>query len=192
MGWTDRDDELTGLPGFRKEDPWQNTEVTVPSSNVKSRRNFWPAKRCMAWQNATRCRAPSESGFRSKSKAHSTTMRRPRSHPGIHGPDRRPRTAVWQPGSEKRTAAEKRNYIRHHRPRGISVAEGRKLTGIARSTYYDLREGPADNTAIVEAMSRSGTARGCRSGPCVVNTSNAPWLVGKSGERIGHSWSFSS
>lgn len=53
LGWTDWDEELTGLPGFRKEDPWQSTAVTASNSNVRSRRNFSPAKRCMVWQNAT-------------------------------------------------------------------------------------------------------------------------------------------
>ncbi|MCA1371897.1 IS3 family transposase [Bradyrhizobium sp. BRP14] len=48
--------------------------------------------------------------------------------------------------------AEKRDYIRHHRPRGISVAEGCRLMGIARCTYYDRPERSADDTAIVEAM----------------------------------------
>jgi transposase-like protein len=55
-------------------------------------------------------------------------------------------------GSEKRTAAEKRDYIRRHRPRGISIAEGCRLMGIARSTYYERPEKAADNTAIVEAI----------------------------------------
>lgn len=69
LGRTDRDDELTGLPGFRKEDPWQNTAVTASNLNVRSRRNSCPAKRCMVWQNATTCRATlSASGFKSASR----------------------------------------------------------------------------------------------------------------------------
>src|SRR5207253_6948377 len=40
-------------------------------------------------------------------------------------------------GSEKRTAAEKREYIRHCRPRGVSIAEGCRLMGIGRSAFYD-------------------------------------------------------
>ncbi|WP_353642707.1 IS3 family transposase [Mesorhizobium sp. WSM2239] len=63
-----------------------------------------------------------------------------------------PGTGVPKGGSEKRTAAEKRDYIRYHRPRGISVAEGCRLMGTARSTYYDRPEKRADDTAIVEAM----------------------------------------
>lgn len=37
----------------------------------------------------------------------------------------------WSPkgGSEKRTAAEKRDYIRCHRPRGVSVAQGCQADG---------------------------------------------------------------
>jgi hypothetical protein len=46
----------------------------------------------------------------------------------------------------------KRAYIRDHRPRGLSVAERCRLMGIARSTYYDRSEKPADDTAIVEAI----------------------------------------
>jgi len=34
----------------------------------------------------------------------------------------------------------------------MSVAEGCRLMGIARSTYYDRPERTADDTAIVEAM----------------------------------------
>ena len=41
-------------------------------------------------------------------------------------------------GSEKHTAAEKREYIRHHRPRGLSIAEGCRLMGLSRSTYYNV------------------------------------------------------
>ncbi|MER9338695.1 IS3 family transposase [Mesorhizobium sp. M0293] len=42
--------------------------------------------------------------------------------------------------------------MRHHRPRGLSVAEGCRLMGMARSSFYDRPERPADDTAIVEAM----------------------------------------
>lgn len=75
--------------------------------------------------------------------------------------DRCARAACWQAGSgigvpkggsEKRIAAEKRDYVRHYRPGGISVAEGCRLMGIARSTYYDRPGRAADDTAIVEAM----------------------------------------
>ena len=37
-------------------------------------------------------------------------------------------------------------------PRGLSVAEGCRLMGIARSTYYDAPMRAADDTALVEAM----------------------------------------
>ena len=33
--------------------------------------------------------------------------------------------------------AEKRDHVRHRRPCGLSVAEGCRLMGLARSTYYD-------------------------------------------------------
>ena len=64
---------------------------------------------------------------------------------GVRGADRRARAAgrqagagdgVPKRGSAERTIAEKRAYIRDHRPRGLSVAEGCRLMGIARSTYY--------------------------------------------------------
>ena len=44
---------------------------------------------------------------------------------------------VSKGGCEKRTTAEKRDYVRHCRPPGLSVAEGCRLMGIARSTFYD-------------------------------------------------------
>ncbi len=44
---------------------------------------------------------------------------------------------VSKGGAEKRTAAAKRNYIRHCRPDGISIAEGCRLMRISRSTFYD-------------------------------------------------------
>jgi hypothetical protein len=43
----------------------------------------------------------------------------------------------YQRGSSD--AAEKRDYIRHHRPFGISISQGCRLMGIARSTYYHER-----------------------------------------------------
>ena len=39
-------------------------------------------------------------------------------------------------GAEKRTTAEKRDYIRHHQPDGVPVAKGCCLMGLPRSTYY--------------------------------------------------------
>ena len=40
----------------------------------------------------------------------------------------------FQKGSSERTPAEKRAYVRDHRPSGLSIAEGCRLMGIARST----------------------------------------------------------
>lgn len=59
---------------------------------------------------------------------------------------------LFKGGSSKRTAAEKRAYIRDHRPHGLSVAKGCRLMGIARSTYYDEPRRAFDDTALVEAM----------------------------------------
>jgi putative transposase len=63
------------------------------------------------------------------------------------------RTRVPKGGSSKRTAVEKRAYVRDHRPPGLSVAEGCRPIGIARSTYYDAPRRKLDDTALVEAMS---------------------------------------
>ena len=56
---------------------------------------------------------------------------------------------VSKGGAEKRTAAEKRDYIRLHRPYGISVAEGCRLMGLPRSTYYDALPVKTDDAEIV-------------------------------------------
>ncbi|MET2832995.1 IS3 family transposase [Mesorhizobium shangrilense] len=42
--------------------------------------------------------------------------------------------------------------MRDHRPRGVCIAEGCRLMGIARSTYYDQPETAVDDTALVETM----------------------------------------
>lgn len=53
-------------------------------------------------------------------------------------------------------------------PRGLTVAEGCRLRGIARSTYYDAPKRTADDTALVETMhaikddSRLTAGAGCR------------------------------
>jgi hypothetical protein len=44
-----------------------------------------------------------------------------------HGRQAGPRDRVSKGGAEKRTAAEKHEYIRLHRPYGISVGEGCRL-----------------------------------------------------------------
>ena len=46
----------------------------------------------------------------------------------------------------------KRVHVRHHRPKGLSVASGCRLMGIARSTCYHAPKGFADGTALVETM----------------------------------------
>ena len=55
---------------------------------------------------------------------------------------------------KKRTAAEKREYIRHHRPRGLSIAEGCRLMGLSRWTYYDVPSLPIDDAALVATDDR--------------------------------------
>ena len=58
-------------------------------------------------------------------------------------------------GAEKRTAAEKREYIRLHRPYGISVTKGCRLMGLPRSTYYDAPPVKTDDAEIVANSRRS-------------------------------------
>ena len=55
-------------------------------------------------------------------------------------------------GSEKRTVAEKRAYIRDHRPRGLSVERGCALMGLPRSTYLRRagRQKPSDAEIVAE------------------------------------------
>ena len=88
---------------------------------------------------------------------------------------RSPRSSAWwaagsgdrvsKGGAEKRTAAEKRAYIRDCRPRGLSLAEGCRLMGLARSTFYDAPATQADDAAIVariEAICEEFEAYGYR------------------------------
>src|SRR2546426_8782647 len=71
---------------------------------------------------------------------------------GAHGWPTSARNRVPKGGSEKRTTAEKREYIRHCRPRGVSIAEGCRLMGIGRSAFYDTPEARARDLSIVAEM----------------------------------------
>src|SRR2546430_5781845 len=71
---------------------------------------------------------------------------------GAHGWPPSARNRVPKGGSEKRTTAEKREYIRHCRPRGVSIAEGCRLMGIGRSAFYDTLEARARDLSIVAEM----------------------------------------
>src|SRR6185369_17275058 len=71
---------------------------------------------------------------------------------GAHGWPPSPRNRVPEGGSEKRTAAEKREYIRHCRPRGVCIAEGCRLMGIGRSAFYDTPDARARDLSIVVEM----------------------------------------
>lgn len=55
-------------------------------------------------------------------------------------------------GSAVRSTAEKRAYVHAGRPRGLSVAQGCRPMGIARSTSYDEPRRAVDDTALVESM----------------------------------------
>jgi putative transposase len=52
---------------------------------------------------------------------------------------------------KKRSAAEKREYIPHHRPRGLSIVEGCRLMDLSRSTYY-VAPSRTDDAALVATM----------------------------------------
>jgi transposase-like protein len=52
-------------------------------------------------------------------------------------------------GFEACTPAEKREHLRRHRPRGISVARGCELMGLSRSTFYDATPTPLDDNGIL-------------------------------------------
>ena len=77
-------------------------------------------------------------------------------------------------GASVSDARREAPYIRHHRPRGLSVAEGCRLMGLARSTYYDAPQPKLDDTRFVEAIARDlrrvrglwlAPGRGCASAP---------------------------
>jgi transposase-like protein len=62
------------------------------------------------------------------------------------------RQTLFKGGSEKHTPAEKRDYIRNHRPRGLSITEGCRLMGIARSTYYDAPAARSSDGELLNAI----------------------------------------
>src|SRR6476659_2706990 len=69
---------------------------------------------------------------------------------------------VSKGGFAARSPAEKRDYARHHRPRGLSVAEGCRLMGISRSTYYDEPAGqPIEEARLIERIKEI-----CAEWPC--------------------------
>jgi hypothetical protein len=51
-------------------------------------------------------------------------------------------------GSEKPTAAEKHEYVRHCRPPGLSIAKRCRLMGISRSSFYEQPISVRDAAAI--------------------------------------------
>ncbi|HVY15970.1 MAG TPA: IS3 family transposase [Rhodopila sp.] len=52
-------------------------------------------------------------------------------------------------GFEARTLAEKRDHLRRHRPRAISIQRGCELMGLARSTFYDAAPVPVGADELV-------------------------------------------
>ena len=66
---------------------------------------------------------------------------------------------------EKRTGAEKRAYIRHGRAGSLSVAQGCRLMGLPRSTFYETPAfGTSDETFIgaLRAICDAFETYGCR------------------------------
>src|SRR3979409_394841 len=74
---------------------------------------------------------------------------------GAHGRPTGSGNRVSKRGTEKRTAAAKRDYIRHSRPDGISITEGCRLMGIGRSTFYDTPDAGASDAPTVSTMKTS-------------------------------------
>ena len=66
--------------------------------------------------------------------------------------------AIAKGGSKKRTAAEKRDYIRHCRTCALSVAQGCRLMGLSRSTFYDAPAALLEDAEIVMQTWREVTA----------------------------------
>jgi transposase-like protein len=58
--------------------------------------------------------------------------------------------------STPRPRSAKRDYIRHHRPNGLSIAEGCRLMGLSRSTYYDAPAVQARRQPSLGATPRLG------------------------------------
>jgi HTH-like domain len=56
---------------------------------------------------------------------------------------------VSKGGAEKRTTTERRDYIRHSRPRGLSITQGCRLMALPRSTFYNA---PAKATVDAEIL----------------------------------------
>ena len=90
-----------------------------------------------------------------------TTTPRPRSPATVRGEDRGarahggpagPGARVPKGGVGKRSAIEKRAYVRHHRPCGLSVTQGCRLMGLPRSTFYDGPMAQVDEAEIVARM----------------------------------------
>ena len=90
------------------------------------------------------------------------------------GQDRRARAHGRQVALEiefLKGAAEKRDYIRHHRPHGVSVAKGCRLMGPLRSTYYDAPPVKADDTE--PSVSAVSIGRLSKSAPCLAERPHA-------------------
>jgi putative transposase len=72
---------------------------------------------------------------------------------GAPGRQARAGERVFKGGLARRTPTEKRDHVRHRRPGGLSIAEGCRLMGLSRSTYYDEPGGqPIEEARLVERI----------------------------------------
>ena len=135
-------------PGFRGESPWPSTadypiefKRQVAQEYLAGETLHGLAKRHEISRNLVRIWVA-----RCEAGDFDVTTVAARHHAGAGGADCCAGAAGRQAGARERVSkggfaarspAEKRDYVRHCRPGGLSVAEGCRLMGLARSTYYD-------------------------------------------------------
>jgi len=135
--------ELTLGPGFRRMEA--QGQIAHAQHRIQAPgRSGVPGRRDASRAGQTTRHLPEpDPGLGSEVRGRRLRRGRPgrcRSAPAIRSPDRGARASRRQAGigarvskgdCERRTAAEKRDYVRHCRPPGLSIAEGCRLMGIA-------------------------------------------------------------
>ena len=163
-------------PGFRGESPWQAPQISIEFKRqvvqeyLAGETLHGLAKRHGISRNLVRIWvAKSEAGElrqRRGGRGHPAGLRSAHRCAGAPGRQARARERVFKGGFAARSPAEKRDYVRRCRPRGLSVAEGCRLMGLARSTYYDEPEASPSRRRGSSSASRrsapSGRAYGYR------------------------------
>src|SRR4249919_3093740 len=163
-GWTGEGVRI-GLsgPGFRGESHDHAAQIfdrvqAASCPGVPSRRD--PARSCQAsWHQ------PQSDPHLGCQGGGRRVRRRPRGSEhsaGVRSAHQCAGTACRQAGARERVSkggfaaqspADKRDYVRRCRPRGLSVAEGCRLMELARSTYYDEPQGqPVEEARLVERI----------------------------------------